>query len=584
MGKKILINFIKEHKVSYAIGIAFMLLTSYIQTLFPKVLGQTIDILKVSGFEAKDVYIKIGYIILIALGTFASTYAWRNLVIGNARSLECHLRERLFDHFQKLSPEFYNTRKTGDLIAYAINDINAIRMTFGPATAMTINGIVICAISIYSMTQAISLRLTVLALIPVPFIVFIMINIGKIVRIRFKRVQESFAAISDRVQENINGIRVIKAYVQEDGEVEKFEELNEKMSQANLDMVRISAYLSPAIELCFTISFVLNLIIGGNMVLENKISLGDFIAFNGYLTMIMAPIISIGRVITIFQRGMASLSRLNEIFSANIDIEQKDDCVKDNPKGNIEIKDLSFSYPGFSEVVLSHINLTIPRGHTLGIVGKTGAGKSTLVNLLLRMYNVENKKIFLDGVDINDYELKALRDSFGFVPQDNFLFSASIAENIKFFKEGYSDEEVEDAAKNSCIFESIMKFPNEFDTILGERGVNVSGGQKQRISIARSLVKDPDILILDDALSAVDTITETKILKNLKEVRGNKTAIIIAHRISQVMEADEIIVLDDGKISERGTHLELIEKGGLYYDIYKSQFNAEDNGAYDEAL
>ena len=576
MGQKILINFIKEHKVSYIIGVIFMLLTSYIQTLFPKVLGYTIDILKVNNFDPKSVYINIIYIILIAFGTFASTYAWRNLIIGNARNMECNFREKLFEQFQKLSPEFYNRRKTGDLIAYAINDINAVRMTFGPATAMSINGIVICAISIYSMAKAINWSMTLLALIPVPFTIFIMFKIGKIVRKRFNRVQQNFASISDRVQENINGIRVIKAYVQEDEEVKNFEELNDKMAESNLDMVRISAYLSPLIELCFTISFVLNLIIGGDMVLKGNISLGDFIAFNGYLTMIMAPIISIGRIITIFQRGMASLNRLNEIFDTRVDIKEKEASIKTSIKGSIEIKNLFFSYPDSKEIVLSDINLSIPRGNTLGIIGKTGSGKSTLVNLLLRMYNVRAGMILFDGIDINDYELKTLRDSFGFVPQDNFLFKASISDNIKFFKQIYSEDEVIASAKNSCIFESIMDFPEGFNTVLGERGVNISGGQKQRISIARSLIKNPEILILDDSLSAVDTITETLILKNLEKARKNKTSIIVAHRISQVIDADEIIVLDKGKIVERGTHSELIEKGGLYYEIYKSQFNKED--------
>jgi ATP-binding cassette subfamily B multidrug efflux pump len=578
MGKRILIKFIKEHKTSYFIGIIFMLLTSYIQTLFPKVLGNTIDILKENGFKPSFVYANIGYMMFIALGTFASTYIWRNLIIGNGRNMECYLRENLFEHFQKLSPEFYNRRKTGDLIAYAINDINAVRMTFGPATAMLVNGIVICAISIYLMAQTINWQITFLSLTPVPFIIFIMFKIGKIVRRRFVKVQENFAKISDRVQENINGIRVIKAYVQEDEECKKFEQLNERMSKSNLDMVRISSYVSPVIEICFTISFVLNLIVGGKMVLKGDISLGDFIAFNGYLTMIMTPIISIGKIITIFQRGMASLNRLNEIFDTEVEIKGKENSVKTSLKGDIQIKNLTFSYPGSKEIVLDNINLSIPKGHTLGIIGKTGSGKSTLVNLLLRMYNIQNGTILFDGIDLNDYNPKILRDGFGFAPQDNFLFKASISDNIKFFKITYSDEEVMEAAKNSCIFESIMDFPDNFKTILGERGVNISGGQKQRISIARALIKNPEILILDDSLSAVDTITEAQILKNIKRARKDKTSIIVAHRISQVLEADEIIVMDKGKISERGTHLELIEKGGLYYDIYKSQFNGEENG------
>jgi len=577
MGNKILIEFINKHKVSYIIGIIFMLLASFIQTLFPKVLGNTIDILKESNFDHKSVYLNIAYIMLIAIGTFISAYAWRNLVIGNARKMECDFREELFNHFQKLSPQFYNRRKTGDLIAYAINDINAVRMTFGPATAMAINGIVICVISIWSMSKAINWCITLLALIPIPIIIFIMINIGKIVRRRFTKVQENFSSISDRVQENINGISVIKAYVQEESEMKKFEELNDEMARSNLDMVRISSYLSPLIEICFTLSFVLNLIIGGNKVLNGDISLGDFIAFNGYLTMIMIPIISIGRIITIFQRGMASLNRLNEIFNESVDINEPVDSIQTSPQGTIEIKNLFFSYPNCDHEVLRDINLVIPKGHTLGIIGKTGSGKSTFANLLLKMYNVPNGMILFDGKDINKHQLKPLRDSFGFVPQDNFLFNASISKNIKFFKEIYSDDEVIEAAKNSCIFESIMRFQEGINTIIGERGVNLSGGQKQRISIARAIIKNPEILILDDALSAVDTITETQILKNLKRERINKTSIIIAHRISAVIEADEIIVLDKGKIIERGTHLELFERGGLYYDIYKSQFSEARN-------
>jgi ATP-binding cassette subfamily B protein len=578
MGKQIIMDFIKKHKVSYFFGITFMLLTSYIQTIFPKILGNTIDILKDNGFKASSVYVKIIYMLLIALGTFAGSYFWRNLIIGNGRNMECFLRERLFDHFQELSPEFYNRRKTGDLIAYAINDINAVRMTFGPATAMLINGIVICLISIYSMAKAINWKITILSLAPIPIIIFIMFRIGKLVRRRFNKVQESFAAISDRVQENINGIRVIKAYVQEEEEVKKFETLNEKMAKANLDMVRISSYVSPVIEICFTISFVLNLIIGGEMVLKGDISLGDFVAFNGYLTMIITPVISIGRIITIFQRGMASLNRLNEIFDTKNEIKEIEHSIKTSIQGNIEVKNLSFSYPGADTKVLNNINLQLLKGQTLGIVGKTGAGKSTLVNLLVRMYNVPNNTILLDGRDINDYSIKTLRNSFGVVPQDNFLFKASIEDNIKFFKDIYTEEEIIEASKNSCIFDSIMEFSERFKTVLGERGVNISGGQKQRISIARAFLRNPEILVLDDSLSAVDTITEAKILKSIKKMRSDKTTIIIAHRISQVLEADEIIVMDKGEICERGNHLELLEKGGLYYDIYKSQFYGEKNG------
>jgi ATP-binding cassette subfamily B protein len=571
MEKNILIGFIREHKFSYITGLLFMFLSSYVQTLFPKILGNTVDILKVKGFKKESVYVNIGFILLIAAGTFLFTYLWRNLVIGNARKLECRLRERLFDHFQLLSPEFYSKRKTGDLIAYAINDINAVRQTLGPAISMAINGVVVCVICVYSMANAVNWRLTLLSLLPIPFMVYIMIHIGKLVKERFKKVQETFASISDRVNENINGMRVIKAYVQEDKEVERFEQLNNQMVETNLSMVRASAFLSPLIELCFTVSFVANLIWGGNLVLKRVISLGDFIAFNGYLTMILAPVLSIGQVITSFQRGMASLGRLNEIM--DIKPQVKDiGCLSILKEEAINIKNLSFTYPGADKEALKNIRVTIPQGNTLGIIGKTGSGKSTLVNVLLKLYNVNNGLISFGDTDINDYRLEALRNAIGVVPQDNFLFHASISDNIKFFKESYTEDLVEQAAKNSCIYQSIMELPEGFQTILGERGVNISGGQKQRVSIARALVRNPQVLILDDALSAVDTVTESAILSNLKKLRENKTTIIVASRISAIMQADEILVLDKGEIKERGTHSQLLKEGGIYSEIYQYQY------------
>lgn len=572
MGKNIIVDFIKKHKWPYIIGIIFMFSASYIQTLFPKVLGRTIDILKEEGFKFSAVKINLIYILLIAAGTFITTYVWRNLIMGNSRSFECYLREMLYSHMQKLSIEFYNKRKTGDLIAYAINDISAVRIIFGPAAAKAISGITVCIISIYSMSKAIDWRLTIMSLLPIPFILIFMIKIGTAVQKKFRRVQENFASISDRVQENIYGIRVIKAYVQEEDEMQKFEKLNDDMMESNLSMVKVSSYLSPIIELCFSISFVLNLIIGGNMVLKGSISLGDFIAFNGYLTMIINPVISIGKIITVFQRGIASLKRLNEIFDEKPEIKDGEKMINTSIKGEIQMRDLSFSYPNSTDKKLNRINITIPKGHTLGIVGRTGSGKTTLVSLLLKLYNVDKDKIIIDGVDINDYTLDTLREGFGYVPQEDFLFSASIKDNIRFFKDIYSDEDVENAARVSCIYDSIQGLPEGFNTMLGERGVNLSGGQKQRISIARAVVKDPAVLILDDSLSAVDTITEEKIINNLRNIRKDKTTIIIAHRLSAVEEADEIIVLDDGKIMERGNNEELLKKRGLYYEIYMEQF------------
>lgn len=577
MNYKLLTDFIKKHPLSYITGMLFMLLTSYIQALFPRVLGNTIDILKVKNFNKADVITNIIYLLIIAAAVFITTYCWRNLIIVNARKFECSLRESLFYHFQKLPAGYYSKHKTGDLIAYAINDISAVRMAFGPATAMSVNGTAICLISIYSMIRVINLKITLIALLPIPIIVFFMVKIGSLIQKRFRKVQECFAAISDRVQEDIYGIRVIKAYVQENSELENFQKLNNNMMDANIKMVRISSFLSPLIELSFSISFVINLIWGGNMVLDGSISLGSFIAFNGYLTMIMNPIKSIGRILTIFQRGIASLKRLNEIFNEKSDISEGNLVLDNKIQGIIEFKNLSFSYiRGLP--ALNNINLKIPAGSTLGIIGETGSGKSTLVSLLLKLYNTNDGMIFIDGHDINEFSLYTLRSAFGYVPQDSFLFSATVFDNIKFFKTCYTDKQAEDAAKLSSIYDSILDLPNGFKSLIGERGVNLSGGQKQRIAIARALIKGPPILILDDSLSAVDTITEEIILNNLKKTRKNKTSIVIAHRISAVENLDNIIVMRKGNIIEAGNHSELMAKGGLYYEIYMEQYKERKKG------
>ncbi|MFA5522947.1 MAG: ABC transporter ATP-binding protein [Tissierellales bacterium] len=573
---KVISDFLKKYWMHYVVGVVFLVLTTFVQNQAPRLLGMIVDTLSMESIDKQSILIYLGMMIGVAVVAFITRYIWRYFIIGNSRNLECYLRERLFQHFQTLPVRFYHQRKTGDLLAYAINDISAVRMSFGPGLAHIVNAIGVCLVSIISMAKSVNLRLTIFSLLPIPIIIFLMIKIGGLVRKRFRTVQENFAAISDRVQENISGIRVIKSYVQEGEEIRRFDDLNRKMRESNIRMVRVSSLLSPMIELCFGLSFMISLIYGSSMVKNNVITLGDFVAFNGYLTMIIKPVTSIGRVINIIQKGIASFKRLGEIFQVRSDIrDDSGDNALTDINGDIEINDLTFNYPGTEEAALKNIDIKLSKGKTLGIIGKTGSGKTTLVNLLLRLYNVERGKIIIDGRDINDYPLKTLRENIGYVPQDNFLFSATIRENIHFFKDIYSDEEIEASAKLSCIYDNIMDFTHGFDTIVGERGTNLSGGQKQRISIARAIIKNPAIPILDDALSAVDTKTEEKIIEHFKSILNGKTGIIIAHRISAIKHADEIIVMDHGEILERGNHEELLSKKGLYYDIYDEQFKEE---------
>ncbi|MEK3683294.1 ABC transporter ATP-binding protein [Paenibacillus sp. FSL R10-2736] len=571
MNSSVLLRFFKSRKLSYIIGFAFMFAASFIQTLFPKVLGSAVDLMKNNGFEPGQVLTQVFWMVLIAAIVFLCTFLWRNIIIANGRNLECYIREELYRHFLKLSPGFFSSRKTGDLIAYAINDISAVRMTFGPATAMSFNGIVICISSVYFMFASVSPSLTLLTLSPLPFIILLMLFSGRKVQTRFRIVQNQFGAVSDRVQENISGIRVIKAYVQERSEMEKFSELSSRMKQANLDLIKVSAALPAMIEFGFAVCFVMNLMFGGRMVLRGEISIGDFVAFNGYLSLIVSPIVSIGRIVTIFQRGLASLGRLNDILRVQPEIKDLPNAVPIQPEGAMELRQLTFYYEGSDVPALREISLVLPKGHTLGIIGRTGSGKSTLASLLFRFFNVKPGHILLDGRDINDYALDPLREGLGVVPQDTFVFAASVKDNIVLFKDGYTDEDVQHAAALSQIAGSIEAFPDGYDTLLGERGVNLSGGQKQRLAIARALIRKPAILILDDALSAVDAVTEGQILNSLRQTRKGKSNILISHRVSGIMEADEIIVLDKGRIAERGTHEQLMKKGGMYYDIYTEQ-------------
>lgn len=574
-GRQILIQFVKERRYTYMAGIALLILSTAAASLLPKVLGHITDGLNRGDMHRVEILIHIGLMLLIAVSVFGLKFTWRYFLIGNARHVECYMRERLFRHLQTLPVSFYNNRKTGDLVAYAINDIQAVRRTMAFGIVAVLEGVAINAISIFFMARTIHPVLTLMALAPLPVVVFFLIKLRLTIRRRFDRVQKAFAEISDKVQENISGIRVIKAFAQEQEEAAAFDQYNRKRVDTQMHLTKVSALLGPYTQVCFGVSFMLFILYGSGLVTRGVISLGDYVAFNAYMLMIIGPITNIARIIEVWQQGIASIRRLDGIFCESGETVSDETQPEQQLLGRIEIKGLNFTYPGSNRRALQDIRLSVTEGKTLGILGKTGSGKTTLVNLLLKLYPVERGQIYIDNQDIHDYSLEQLRECIGFVPQDHFLFSTTIRENIQFFRGGYSEKDVALAARLSGVYDNIQDFPEGFNTLVGERGVTLSGGQMQRISIARAIIKNPSILILDDSLSAVDTKTEEEILGNIQDLLATRTGILISHRVSTVKHADEIVYMDRGRITERGTHEELMALKGSYYSLYHAQLNQD---------
>lgn len=569
-------EFLIQHKWKYIWGIIVLILVDALQLITPKILGRITDDLGEGSLTIRDIYFYIGAIILIAVLIAVSRYIWRMLVMGSSRNLEYWLRNKLFSHLELMSPSFFNSHKTGDLMAHATNDINAVRMAFGIGIVMITDAVFLTSTAIIIMVTTIDMRLTAVALLPLPIIAAMMIFFGKLVQSRFKNVQEAFSGLTDRVQESISGIRVVKSFVQEKSEVEKFSAFNDAYVKRNMELIKVWGLMFPAVAFIGSLSFLLALYYGGMLVIDDELSLGQFVSFIAYLGLLTWPMMAIGWVINIIQRGTASMKRINEILDTAPEIFDRDNVMEiQDYRPSIEFNNLTFTYPGATNPALSGINLSIKEGKTLAVVGKTGSGKTTLVNLIMRLYNTNPGELLIDGMDINNIPIIELRKNIGYVPQDNFLFSVSIRDNIAFSDTSMAMEKVEAAAKTAQVYDNIMDFPEKFDTILGERGVTLSGGQKQRVSIARAIAKDPKILVLDDSLSAVDTKTEELILTGLKQIMKNKTAIVIAHRISTIKDADEIIVLDEGRIVERGTHEELVAMKGLYNNMYEKQLLEE---------
>lgn len=570
---KTLKDFFIKHKWKYVLGIMWLLIVDIVQLLVPQIFRIIFDSLETRTLTRQNLVKYSAYIIITGLMIGVGRYFWRIYINKTSRQLEYHIRNKLFSHLQTLSTNYFNNHKTGDLMAHATNDINAVRMALGPGVIMLTDAVFITISAIYAMIKTANLKLTLISLIPLPFLAFLVMKFGKLIHGRFRDVQDAFSKLTDRVQENFAGVRVIKSFVQEEKEIGKFTDANKHNFKMNMNLIKVWGMFSPLIQFISALSFLILIWYGGLSVINGEISLGDFIALNSYLGLLVWPIMAIGWVINMFQRGIASMERLNAIFIESSEIADSENAQKlPEIKGDIKFRNVSFKYPGTDIYALKNINIDVKRGNTLAIIGRTGSGKTTLVNLLVRLFDINEGSISVDGANIKDIALKSLRENIGYVPQESFLFSTTISGNIGFaFDEEVEEEKIVKAAKLSELYSNVIEFPQKFDTILGERGVTLSGGQKQRTSIARAIIKSPGILILDDSLSAVDTQTEEKILENLDEIMSSRTTIIISHRISTIKNADEIIVLDNGEIVQRGTHDELVEYEGIYKDIYEKQ-------------
>jgi ATP-binding cassette subfamily B multidrug efflux pump len=566
--------YVARYKVQFVLGFAALVITQVVGVTVPLVIKAAIDSIA-HGTTPHRLLVFAGLLLLIALSKAFFQFWMRWILIGVSRDIEYDLRNDLFRHLMRLSPRYYTETRTGDLMSKLTNDLNAVRNLVGPGIMYSANTIVIGALTVALMIH-LDWRLTLMTLAPLPLASIAVKVFGQQIHDRFEKIQAMYSVLTEKVRENLAGVRVVRAFLQEEPEAALFDRMNQEFVDRNKGLIWISSFLWPALGLLFATSVLLIMIVGGHHVITGVISVGTFVAFNFYLYSLFFPIIALGFVTNLVQRGLASLARLWLIFDAQPDIDDRD--VPAHPvqaiRGEIEFRNLRFSYNGTE--ILKNVNLQIPAGKTVAIVGATGSGKTTLVNLVPRLYDAPPGSVLIDGVPIREIPLAVLRCQIGFVPQETFLFSNTLRENIKFGAPAAPDSATERAADISNILPDILGFPKGFDTMVGERGLTLSGGQKQRTAISRAVIRDPRILILDDALSSVDTYTEEKILRLLTEVMSGRTTLLISHRVSTIRNADEIVVLHDGEIAERGTHDELLAMNGHYTELYNKQLIEEE--------
>lgn len=563
--------FFKERKKQYIVGIIMLMFVAFLQLLPPKIIGYVVDEIRLGTLTGESLVKWLAILAGAALAMYVIRYYWRMMIFGSAILLARQLRERLFRHFTRMSPQFYQKRRVGDLMAHATNDLSAVQQTAGAGVLTLVDSLTTGGFVIAAMAFTINWKLTLIALIPMPIMAYLTSYYGKLLHNRFHFAQEAFSNLNDKAQESISGIKVIKTFGQEKEDIQDFVQLSDDVVKKNVHVAKVDSLFDPTISAIVGVSFFLSIVFGARFIVAGEMTIGDLIAFTAYLGLLVWPMLAFGWLFNIVERGRASYDRIRSLLSEPVDIDDAEHALDVKAQGDLEVNIREFKFPNDERAALHNVQFTLKRGETLGIVGKTGSGKTAILKLLLREFEGYEGVITYGGHPINEYRKERLRSAIGYVPQDHFLFSTTVAGNIAFANTSASVEEVHDAAKLAHIHEDILKFTNSYETIVGERGVSLSGGQKQRISIARALLMKPELLILDDSLSAVDAKTEEAILESLKATRIDETTIITAHRLSAIQHAHQIIVLHEGTIEEKGSHEELMEQKGRYYEMYQLQ-------------